>query len=77
MTTTSPNPLLLTIDETLALLGGRISPRSLWRWGNDGKFPRPVRLGGRTLWKRRDIEQFVLDADGDLKKFNRLRRGEA
>lgn len=70
------NPLLLTVEETLAFLGGNISSRSLWRWVTQGRFPRPVRLGGRTLWKRRDIEQFVLEADGDLKKFNRIRRGD-
>lgn len=71
-----PDALLLTVGETVAILGGKISARSLWRWSAAGRFPRPVKLGGRTLWKRTDIEKFIVEADGDLKKFNRIRRGE-
>jgi predicted DNA-binding transcriptional regulator AlpA len=74
--TTISQPLLLTIEETIALLGGNISRRSIWRWSADGRFPRPVRLAGRTLWKRRDVEDFILQADGSVAKLNRLRRGE-
>lgn len=68
--------LLLTVAEVLELLGGDISRRSIWRWSASGQFPKPVRLGGRTCWKRSDIEKFIAEADGDLKKFNRIRRGE-
>lgn len=71
------NGLLLTAEQTLELLGGDISARSLWRWSAKGIFPKPVHLGGRTLWKRKDVEQFVLEADGDLKKFNQIRRSKA
>jgi len=73
---TQSNPLLLTAEQTLELLGGDISTRSLWRWASQGIFPKPVHLGGRTLWRRRDIEQFINEADGDLKKLNQLKRGK-
>lgn len=69
-----PDALLLTVTETIAILGGKISARSLWRWSSNGKFPRPVKLGGRTLWKRTDVEKFIVEADGDIAKFNRQRR---
>lgn len=75
MTPADP-PLLLTAAEVAELLGGGVSVRSVWRWTAEGRFPRPVRLGGRTLWKRRDIELFVLEGDGSLRKFNRIRRGQ-
>lgn len=74
--TAPSNSLLLTADETLQVLGGGISSRSLWRWASQGIFPKPVHLGGRTLWKRRDVEQFINDADGDLKKLNQLKRAK-
>lgn len=72
----SHNPLLLTVNEVAELLGGGVSTRSIWRWTTEGRFPRPVKLGGRTLWRRRDVERFVLEADGNLRKFNRIKRGE-
>ncbi|MBS0206770.1 MAG: helix-turn-helix domain-containing protein [Planctomycetes bacterium] len=70
------NSLLLTADQTLEFLGGEISSRSLWRWAKEGIFPKPVKLGGRTLWRRKEVEAFINDADGDIKRLNQLKRGK-
>jgi predicted DNA-binding transcriptional regulator AlpA len=67
--------LLLNDREVVGLLGGGVSTRSIWRWVQRRLFPQPIRIGGRTLWRRRDVERFVLEADGCVKKFNRIRRG--
>lgn len=75
-TSTSPNALLLTADETVQLVGGGVSTRSIWRWSAQGRFPKPVKLGGRSLWRRKEIEQFILEADGDIRKLNQLKRGK-
>ncbi len=66
--------LLLNADEVAELLGAGVSTRSIWRWTHQQLFPQPIRISGRTLWRRRDIERFVLEADGCVKKFNRIRR---
>jgi predicted DNA-binding transcriptional regulator AlpA len=67
--------LTLNDRQVVELLGGGVSTRSVWRWTKQGLFPKPIQIGGRTLWRRRDIERFVLEADGCVKKFNRIRRG--
>ena len=74
--TSQSTPLLVTAEETVQLLGGGISQRSIWRWSREGIIPKPVKLGGRTLWKRKEIEQFINDADGDIKKLTQLKRGK-
>lgn len=51
--------LLLSAKAVASLLS--IAPRSVWRLRSAGKMPRPVRLGGRVLWRRADIEKWVGD----------------
>lgn len=37
-----------------------VSPATIWRWINEGKFPKPFKLGPRvTAWHRADIEKFI------------------
>lgn len=37
-----------------------ISKSTLWSWVNEGKFPKPVKLGPRcTAWKVEDIRAFI------------------
>ena len=67
--------LLLAACDVADLLGGGVSVRSVWRWVSEDKFPKPVQIGGRTLWRRRDIELFVNEANGSLKAFRRIKRG--
>jgi len=67
--------LLLNASEVSELVGGGVSVRSVWRWVSDDKFPKPVQLGGRTLWRRRDVEIFVGAANGSMTNFRRITRG--
>lgn len=41
-----------------------LSKTSLWRLGREGKFPRPVKIGGgfRNFWIEREINEFLLAA---------------
>ena len=50
-------PLLLSADEAARLCG--VSTRTWRRHDAAGKIPKAVRLGGRTLWRRRELEDFV------------------
>ena len=37
-----------------------ISKSTLWSWVNEGKFPKPVKLGPRcTAWKVEDVRAFI------------------
>lgn len=49
--------LLLSATETAELLG--ISRSTLYQFDASGKVPSPIRLGGRTLWRREELEQWV------------------
>jgi len=52
------NPLLLGADDAAALLGiGRTLFYSLHSSGKLG--PQPLSLGRRTLWRRRELEDWV------------------
>jgi len=36
-----------------------VSPATLWRWVEAGKFPPPVKLGdGITAWRMEDVERW-------------------
>lgn len=65
--------LTLNVDEVAAMVG--VSSRSIWRLLKAGFFPEPIRLGARTLWRRRDVELF-LEAGATMPAYRRARRGE-
>jgi len=48
---------LLGANELAALLG--VSSRHIWRMASRGALPGQVRLGGRTLWRRRSIMRWL------------------
>ena len=50
-------PLLLTAEETAALLG--ISRSALYRMDARGDIPRPVRIGRMTRWSRLEVIRWV------------------
>ena len=50
-------PAMLTAAGVAAYLG--LSTRTVWRCAATGEIPRPVRLGGRTLWRRSEIDRAV------------------
>jgi predicted DNA-binding transcriptional regulator AlpA len=48
--TVVPLPSLVTDDDVAAWLG--VTPRTIWVWTRNGKFPRPVKLGKARSPKR-------------------------
>lgn len=50
-------PLLIDVAETARLAG--LSPRTVWRYASCGKFPPPLRVGGRRLWNRQELIEWV------------------
>ena len=49
--------LLLSAAELARLLG--VSRSTVWTWHSSGKIPLPVRIGGTTRWRRREIEAWI------------------
>ena len=49
--------LLLTAADLGAILG--VHRATVWTWHAGGKIPMPVRIGGATRWRRREIEQWI------------------
>ena len=50
-------PLLLTAKELGRLLG--VALCTVWTWNAAGRIPLPLRIGGTTRWRRREIEQWI------------------
>ena len=48
--------LFLSVDQVAHRYN--VSVDSIWRWKRNGKFPKPVRIGGCTRWKLSDILEF-------------------
>lgn len=61
MTNGSSSPAqLLTVAETASLVG--ISERTVRRMADDGRMPKPIRMGTRLCrWKRTDLEAWLAD----------------
>jgi predicted DNA-binding transcriptional regulator AlpA len=49
--------LLLSADQAAQLLS--IGRSLFWSMHSSGKTPLPVKLGRRTLWRRRELEAWV------------------
>jgi len=60
-------PLLLGRKESAALTG--ISRASWDRLSSAGKNPMPLKLGGRVLWRRSDLDRWVALGLPDRKTF--------
>ena len=65
-------PLLISAPEAAKLSG--ISRASFWRLHSSAKVPRPVRVGGRTLWRQSDIEEWIRLGCPDRKAFEAARK---
>ncbi len=50
-------PLLVDVAEAARLTS--LSPRTVWRYASCGKFPQPLKLGGRRLWRREEIIDWI------------------
>jgi len=58
---------LMTMKEVMALV--RYSKPSIYRLMSDGKFPKSITLGGRSVfWVRSQIQEFI---QGQIKKSNK------
>ena len=51
-------PPLLIDAKAVALLTG-LSVRTVWRFASCGKIPPPLPVGGRRLWRRAEIVEWV------------------
>ncbi len=49
--------LVFDVREVAKLLG--VSPRSVWEWANNGKFPQPIALGRLRRWRLADVENWL------------------
>jgi len=56
---TPAEPVMLTVDGVAKLLA--CSARSVRRLADQGKVPRPVRIGGMVRWPRATIDQWLAD----------------
>jgi excisionase family DNA binding protein len=50
-------PLLLSVREVAKVTG--LGERTIWRLSASEGMPAPVRVGGRRLWRFREIQQWV------------------
>ena len=50
-------PILLTAGEVAKMLS--IGKSSVWRHVKNGDLPEPVRIGGATRWRLRDIKALI------------------
>lgn len=48
---------LLNVREVAALLD--LSPRTVWRWSDSGRMPRPVRLSSLAKWRMRELREWI------------------
>lgn len=54
-----PENELMKLNEVIAAV--HYSKASIYRLMNDGKFPKPINLGGRSVfWVRSQIQAFIL-----------------
>ena len=51
--------IMLTIKGVAILLA--CSPRTIYRLTDEGRIPRPVRIGGMIRWPRESFEQWITD----------------
>jgi predicted DNA-binding transcriptional regulator AlpA len=52
-----------------------IVPSTLWSWHSAGKLPAPIRLGGRTLWRRAELEAWVAAGCPSRERWETFREG--
>ena len=50
-------PLLLNVNQVAALLG--CHRNTAWNRARNQQLPSPIKREGKTVWRRRDIENFV------------------
>jgi predicted DNA-binding transcriptional regulator AlpA len=66
-------PLLVNADIAGPLCGR--SSTSWWRDHAAGRVPRPVKLGGATLWRRLELESWVATGCPSRREWEAMRGG--
>jgi predicted DNA-binding transcriptional regulator AlpA len=57
---------MLTINEVASMFS--VSRVTIWRWAKEIEdFPKPIKIGGSTRWRERDIERYLSNAAGAQK----------
>ena len=51
--------VLIDVRQVAEMIG--CSTRTVYRFSDAGKMPRPLKLGGAVRWRRSDIEQWIAD----------------
>lgn len=51
------DPILLRDVQVAQLLG--VHRNTVWNRVRSGKFPKPIKWEGLTVWRRSDVESFV------------------
>ena len=66
MTTRTPSPeitpQLLTVEQTATMVG--LGVRTIWNMVAKDEFPKPVKIGAATRWRRSEIIDWI-DALGE------------
>jgi len=52
-------PALLSLEDAGEYCG--ISRNSFWKMKASGRCPAPIRLGRRLLWRKADLDRWILD----------------
>ena len=55
------NDKLITIKR-VAETYGNCDISTIWRWVKSGEVPKPVKVGGRTLWRESEIQKSIREA---------------
>lgn len=50
-------PVMITAEEFAQMI--KVSKRTLWRLLSAGKLVEPIRLGGNTRWRLRDVQTWI------------------
>jgi len=58
---TSNNDRLITVKQA-AKYYGDCDVSTIWRWVKSGEIPKPVKVGGRTLWRESEIQKSIREA---------------
>lgn len=53
----SNQSLLIVVDKVAALLA--IGERQVWRRVSSDELPKPIRIGGSTRWRLKELEDWV------------------
>jgi prophage regulatory protein len=56
-TTSDSAPLFLSVNQVAELLG--CHRNTIWNRVRSGQMPKPEKFGGKTVWRRAEIERFV------------------